>query len=191
VPDRLYLSCWIRGFNESNMLQHFEKLLEIFPFSKLSKRGPVLRVYAIEHTEPPIIERAFPLPTDPSLLVEAASELALEDCAMQVDGSWDLWQYEGDWKLEPAAVILSCLGPVFDNEEGDHLRIEFGVDSRFLPQPGIEGSLRMVQSNVRSLLHLVGEIDGAFDLERRQLWSESGVNFAEVLTQSVGSFHVN
>jgi hypothetical protein len=69
--------------------------------------------------------------------------------------------------------------------------IEFGVDSRFLPQPGIEGSLRMVQSNVRSLLHLVGEIDGNLDLERRQLWSESGVNFAEVLAQSVGSFHVN
>ncbi len=100
MSDRLYLSCWIRGFNESNMLQHFEKLLETFPFSKLSKRGPVLRVYAIEHTEPPLIERAFPLPTDPSLLIEGASELALEDCAVQVDASWDLWQYDGDWKLE-------------------------------------------------------------------------------------------
>jgi len=87
--------------------------------------------------------------------------------------------------------VLCCFGPAFDNEEGDHLRIEFGVDSRFLPQPGIEGSLRMVQSNVRSLLHLVGEIDGNLDLERRQLWSESGVNFSEVLAQSVGSFHVN
>lgn len=173
------------------MLQHFEKMLGIFPFSKLSKRGPVLRVYAIEHTEPPLLERAFPPLADPGLLVEAATEFELNDCSVQIDGSWDLWQHEREWKLEPAAVVLSCFGPAFDNEEGDHLRIEFGVDSRFLPQPGIEGSLRMVQSNVRSLLHLVGEIDGNLDLERRQLWSESGVNFAEVLAQSVGSFHVN
>jgi len=191
VPDRLYLSCWIRRFSESNMLQHFEKMLGIFPFSKLSPRGPVLRVYAIEHTEPPLFERAFPPLADPGLLIAAATEFAHDDCAIQVDGSWDLWQHERDWKLEPAPVVLCCFGPAFDNEEGDHLRIEFGVDSRFLPQPGIEGSLRMVQSNVRSLLHLVGEIDGNLDLERRQLWSESGVNFSEVLAQSVGSFHVN
>jgi len=191
VPDRLYLSCWIRGFDESNMLHHFEQMLGIFPFSKLSKRGPVLRVYALEHLEPPLIEHAFPPLAEPSLLIEASAEQALEDCAVQVDGSWDLWQHDAEWKLEPAPVVLSCLGPAFDNEEGDHLRIEFGVDSRFLPQPGIDGSLRMVQSNVQSLLHLVGEIDATLDLERRQLWSESGVNFAEILAQSVGSFHVN
>jgi hypothetical protein len=191
MPDRLYLSCWIRGYNESNMLRHFEKMLELFPFSKLAVRGPVLRVYAIEHAEPPLVEREFPLVTELSTIVEAASEFTHDDCAVQIDSFWDLWQYDGDWKLKPATVTLSCFGPVFDNELGDHLRIEFGLDAHFLPQPGIEGSLRLVQSNVRSMLHLVDQIDGELDLERRQLWSESGVNFAELLSQAVGTFNVN
>jgi len=34
-------------------------MLEQFPFSILAKRGPVLRVYAIAHSEPPLIEREF------------------------------------------------------------------------------------------------------------------------------------
>jgi hypothetical protein len=191
MPDRLYLSCWIRGYNESNMLRHFEKMLGLFPFSKLAARGPVLRVYALEHAEPPLAEREFPLVTELSSIVEAASEFTHDDCSVQIDSFWDLWQYDGDWRLKPATVTLSCFGPVFDNELGDHLRIEFGLDAHFLPQPGIEGSLRMVQSNVRSMLHLVDQIDSDLDLERRQLWSESGVNFAELLSQAVGTFNVN
>ena len=173
------------------MLGHFERMLELFPFSKLVAAGPVLRAYAIEHSEPPLIERPFPPGVQPGAMVEAAREFTHEDCAVQADGYWDLWQFDGEWKLAPAAVTLACFGPAFENEIGDHLRIEFGIDSRFLPQPAIQGSLRMVQSNVRSLLHLVGEIDQGLDLERRQLWSESGANFAEVLSQSLGTFNVN
>ncbi len=191
MSDRLYLSSWIRGYSESNMLRHFEKMLELFPFSKLALLGPVLRVYAIEHAEPPLVERAFPLDAELSLVLDASREFTHDDCTVQVDGFWDLWQFDGDWKLKPAAVTLSCFGPVFENEIGDHLRIEFGLDSHFLPQPGIEGSVRMVQSNVRSMLHLVSQIDHTLALERRQLWSESGMNFAEVLTQAVGTFNVN
>ena len=37
VPDRLYLSCWIPVFNESNMLRHFGRKLSLFPYSKLAK----------------------------------------------------------------------------------------------------------------------------------------------------------
>jgi len=171
------------------MLRHFGKLLGLFPFSKLSDRGPVLRIYGIEYAEPPLIERAFPNDADPAEIVEAAREFAHEDCAVQVDGCWDLWQFDGEWKLAPAAVTLLCFGPVFDQDSDDHLRIDFGTDARFLPQPGIEGSLRPVQSNIRSLLHLVGEIDKTLALERRQLSSESGANFAEVLMQALEPFH--
>jgi hypothetical protein len=191
LADRLYLSLWIHGFNETNMLRHFGKMLELFPYSKLSKRGPVLRVYAIEHAEPPLFEREFAPGTEPRPILDAAREFMHEDCACQVDTFWDLWQHKDGWKLEPTAVILSCLGSAFDNENADHLRIEFGLDAHFLPQPGVEGSLRMVQSNVRSMLHLVNDVDRVFDLERRQLWSESGVNFAEILTHALGNFHVN
>ena len=70
----------------------------------------------------------------------------------------------------------------------DHLRIDFGLDSKFLPSEDIEGSLRIQQSNLRSLLHLVSEIDKALPLERRLLWSESGANFAEVLEEALERF---
>ena len=185
MSDRLCLSCWIHGYGGSNMLRHFGKLLALFPFSKLAARGPVLRVYAIEHAEPPLFEREFPAATTEDLILDAAREFTHEDCAIEVDGFWDLWQRVlqngGEWKLAPAGVTLACFGPEFENESGDHLRIDFGLDALFLPQPDISGAPRMVQSNVRSLLHLVSGMEGAFNLERRQLWSESGANFAEVL----------
>ena len=187
MPDRLYLSCWIRGYDQSNLLRRFEKMLGLFPFSKLSKLGPSLRVYAIEHSEPPLIEREFTRDADPRSIVDAAREFTQEDCSVQVDGFWDLWQFDGEWKLLPSAVTLACFGPEFENELGDHLRIEFGLDTHFLPQPSIRNSITMIQSNIRSVLRLVSELERGLDLERRQLWSESGVNFAEVLAQALES----
>jgi hypothetical protein len=191
VPDRLYLSCWLRGFDESTMLGHFEKLLVLFPFSILARRGPVLRVYAVEHAEPPLVEREFPLGTKAASVIEAASEFAHGDCSVEIDTFWDLWQFESEWKLAPAGVTLFCLGPEFDSGSDDDLRIEFGVDSRFLPIAGLEGSLRMGQSNLRSLLHLVNDVERILPLERRRLWSESGVNFADLLAETVARFGVN
>ena len=44
----------------------------------------------------------------------------------------------------------------------------------------------MVRSNIRSLLHLVHTLDDALAVDRRQLWSESGVNFAERLQSALG-----
>jgi hypothetical protein len=49
----------------------------------------------------------------------------------------------------------------------------------------------MQQSNLRSLLHLVGDIEKALPLDRRQVWSESGANFAAILQQAVGQFSPN
>jgi hypothetical protein len=192
VSDRLYLSCWIRGFSESNMLQHFETLVSLFPYSKLAQRGPLLRVYAIERVEPPILEREFPPGPSAEEIAAYAAELTRGDCAVEVEAAWDLWQHDGeDWKLGPAPVTLVCSGPDFDNENGDHLRIEFGLDSRFLPIEGLTGSLRMGQSNLRSLLHLVSQVETALPVERRKLWSESGANFAENLVDTLSRFDVH
>jgi hypothetical protein len=55
----------------------------------------------------------------------------------------------------------------------------------------VEGALRIGQSNIRSLLHLVEEIDRVMKPERRTLWSESGANFADVLRGALGTLHVN
>jgi len=191
VPDRLYFSCRLRPGGELQLLQQFGKLLSVFPFSKLAKRGPALRIYAINLTEPPVFEREFPVGTDVEVIVESMREFLQPDCACEIDTFWDLWQYDEDWKLRPAPVTLACYGPEFERGHGDHLRIEFGLDALFLPIPGVEGSLRMGQSNLRSLLHLVRDLERVLDLESRQVWSESGANFAEVLRGALGAYNVN
>jgi hypothetical protein len=195
MSDRLYLSCWLRGFSESSMPRHFETLLGLFPFSKLAARGPVLRVYAIAMSEPPLLEREFahtvPKPTMVEAMVESAREFADTDCCLEVEATWDLWQWNGEWKLAPAAVTILCFAPGFDNDAGDNLRVEFGPDFRFLPVEGVEGSLRMGRSNLLSLLHLVGDIERALPIQRRSIWSESGANFAELLAETVARLEVN
>lgn len=185
MADRIYLSVWARGFTGPNMLRHFEKMLSVFPFSKLAARGPVLRIYAIEHMEPPQLEREFIPGVEPREIIEAAGEFAHDDCAFEIDAAWDLWQFDGDWKLAPAAVTLICFGPEFENETGDNLRIDFGNDARFLPNVNIEGGPRMAQSNLKSLVHLVHEVERVVQVERRQLWSESGVSPVDLIAQEL------
>ena len=164
-------------------MRHFAKLVRLFPHSKLARNSTVLRVYAFEDREPPVIERAFEPPIDPQQILDAAREFAREDCAVEIDCWWDLWEFDGDWKIAPAGVTLFAFGPQFDRDPDDHMRIEFGVEARFLPQADIPGSPRMSQSNLRSLLHLVHSLDDALNIEKRNLWSESGENFADHLAR--------
>ena len=188
MSDRLYFSCWVRGFSDSNLLRHFGKMLDVFPFSKLDKRGPVVRVYAIGYDEPPILERPFDPGASVADMIAAARDFAQPDCCVEIEAAWDLWQHHGDWKLRPSAVTLSCFGSAFEHEPADNLNIDFGLDSKFLPSEELEGSLRTQQSNLRSLLHLVTEIDKALPVERRLLWSESGANFAELVGEALERF---
>ena len=188
MSDRLYLSCWVRGFSDSNMLRHFGKLLDVFPFSKLAKNGPVVRVYAISYVEPPIFERAFDPGASVADMIAAARDFVQPDCSVEIEAAWDLWQHRDDWKLWPSTVTIFCRGSAFEHENDDHLQIDFGLDSKFLPAGDIEGSLRIQQSNLRSLLHLVSEIDKALPVERRLLWSESGANFAAVVEETLEKF---
>ena len=196
MPDRLFFSCRIKDPSPASLLLQFGKMLNVFPFSQLAMRGPVLRVYALEHVEPPLTEREFPVSPDTAgataQMLEAAGEFLHADCACEIDTYWDLWLYDGgEWKLRPAAVTLACYGVDFENQPQDHLRIEFGPDGRFLPIPGLEGSLRLGQSNLKSVLRLVSDLERVLDLETRQVWSESGANFADMLKQALGAYHVN
>jgi hypothetical protein len=195
MPDRLFFSCWLRpgangrSFDRERLLRQFAKMLSKFPFSMLAARGPSVRIQAIDRSEPPLIERDLPVSGDRAETIDeilaAAREFMQQDCMCEVDAAWDLWQFAGDWKLSPAAVTLACFGPDFENEIGDHLRIELGLDAHFLPDSEIPGSLRMGQSNLKSLLHLVHEMEGALDLERRHLWSESGENPMDLIAQAL------
>ncbi len=199
MTDRLFLSLWLRHAGKSNgpsvafdtdkLLRQFAKVLSQFPFSLLAARGPAIRVQAIDRSEPALLERELPTPgerVDAVVeIIESAHEFMQADCMCEVDASWDLWQFKGEWKLAPSGVTLACFGPDFDNEVGDQLRIEFGPDSHFLPDPEIEGSVRMGESNLKSLVHLVSELERSLDLERRLLWSESGENPVELLMQAL------
>ena len=181
VADQLYLSYKLRGFSNMNMLRHWERLLRKFPYSRLSQTASTFRVQAVAFSEPALFERSMPDPFDLDAVLELAKEFTASDCAAQLETKWDLWQFEGDWKLTPTRVLLTCFGSGFEDSEGDNLRVDFGPDSTFLPDPELPNALFMSQSNIKSLLHFVHEADSALTVETRRLWTESGENFAERL----------
>lgn len=184
MADRLYLSYRIRGYSHGNMLAHFEKMLRTFPYSKLAQSGVWLRLQPVSWDEPAVVEQAFPTDADAGELLSAAKEFALADAAVEVEGQWDLWQYDrDDWRLAPSRVSMYAFGPEFEGEIEDHLRIDLGVDSLYLPQGVTDNEEPMVTANVRSVLQLASELDRVLQVESRRLWTESGENFAETLRE--------
>ena len=181
MSDRLYASYWLHGFNSINMLRHYEKMLAAFPFSKLATTESILRVHAVSHHEPSIFEAAFPPPLDVESVVAAAHDFQNADASYELNTKWDLWTWNKDWQLAPAPVVLACRGPEFENENAANLDIEFGLEEQFLPAAEHLGGLKMIRSNIQSLLRLMSDLDQVLQPERRQLWSESGENFAERL----------
>jgi hypothetical protein len=189
VTDQLFLSIWLDPQSRASRLRHFEELLRIFPFSPREQTASVVSVHAIDMTEPPLLERPVNGPLDVSELVSIFSDYQGGDIAYRIESWWDLWQFDTDWSLAPAAVALSCFGPEVDNgtdqnsADQEDLRIEFGVDSNYLPRLDIPGSARLTESNIKSLLRLVSEIESSLPVIRRRLETESGENFAERLQQ--------
>lgn len=177
MADQLYLSYWLRGFTEYNMLRHFETALRKFPFSRLRPQA-LLRIYALEAAEPPALEQQLAVPVNPDDVLRLARQYHHADCAYIVETFWDLWRFEGEWKLRPAAVALACYGPLFPSELGEQIRIDFGLESQFLPQDDPSAPLAPVRHNIRALLRLVEDLDSTLPVERRTLWSEGGENFA-------------
>lgn len=183
VTDQLFLSIWLEPQARRERLRHFEKLLRLFPFSQRSQPQSTVSVQAVGITEPPLLERAINGPVDPSELVADFRDYSGDDVAYRVESWWDLWQFEGDWRLAPARIALACFGPEFDSGSGEQedLRLDFGVDSHFLPQPDLPESGKLIESNIRSLLRLVHELDSALPVSKRRLETESGENFADRL----------
>ena len=181
MADQLYLSYWLNGFSGHNMLRHYEKMLRMFPFSRLAESGGVLRIIPVSYSEPALFEKVYPNPPDVGEVLAAAKDFQNPDTSYRFETAWDLWQYDTDWEVRPSRVALCCLGPEFEPDQGEHLRIEFGIDTHFLPQPGLPDNVHMTQSNIKSLLKLVHDLDDGLAVKRRQLWTESGENFAEKL----------
>jgi hypothetical protein len=189
VTDLLFLSIWLDPQSRGSRLRHFEELLRMFPFSPREETQSVVSIHAIDTTEPPLLERPMNGPLDVAELISIFRDYQGDDVAYRIESWWDLWQFDTDWSLAPAAVALSCFGPEFDNGTDDQpmdqedLRIEFGVDSNYLPRLDIPGSARLTESNIKSLLRLVNEIESSLPVIRRRLETESGENFADRLQQ--------
>jgi hypothetical protein len=188
VTDQLSLSIWLERGSRLNRLKHFETLLRLFPFSQREQPQSTICVQALAETEPPLLESPMNGPLDPGEVLAAFAEYSGSDIAYGVESWWDLWLFDGDWKLGPARVELACFGPDFDNGtersagEQEDLRIDFGVDSHYLPGPP-NGSGRMTESNIKSMLRLVHELDSTLPVAKRKLETESGENFADRLQQ--------
>ena len=195
MTDQLSLSIWLSRAAQQSRLRYFEKLLRAFPFSQRPQPQSVVSIHAVDETEPPLLERPVNGPVDLNEVFEIYKEYSGEDIAWQLESWWDLWQFDGDWKLSPARIAFSCYGPSFDNgsaqnaSDQEHLRIDFGVDSYFLPQPDIIGGAKLVESNIKSLLRLVHELDSTLPVEHRRLETESGENFADRLQSTLGAGH--
>lgn len=189
VTDQLFLSIWLERRARANRQRHFQSLLQLFPFSQREQPQSVLSIHAVDSTEPPLLERPVNGPINLEDVFETLNDYKGDDVAYELESWWDLWQFTDDWKLAPARIALSCFGPEFDNGtdrealDQEDLRIDFGVDSHYLPQPEIEGSGRLAQSNIKSLLRLVHEIDSALPVGTRLLQTESGENFADRLQE--------
>jgi len=167
------------------MLRHYEKLLRLFPYSRLALGAAVFKVIPIAFSEPARIEQSFSMPDGLTSVIASAKEFLDADSCYRLETSWDLLQYESEtWKLVPSRVSLNCFGTRFEDAE-ENLRIEFGIDALFLPQSGLPDNVKMAQANIRSLLKLVHDLDDALQVDRRHLWSETGENFSERLQEAL------
>jgi hypothetical protein len=216
MADQLFLSYWLRNYSDSTMLRNYEKLLRLFPFSRLTSQASTFKIMAVDASEPVVAEIPYPPPVPIDDVLAVAKDFQNTDACYRLETWWDLWQFSSkqantDWKLAPSRVALCCFGPEFnqspsgllDSREGSRtpvmafpnpaedaalgcaLEIEFGIDANFLPQPDLPDSPRMIESNIKSLLKLVHDLDDALPVETRRLWSESGENFAEKLHQAL------
>jgi len=186
MADPLYLSVWLDNYSALALPVYFRKILEVFPFSKLQP-GAVLRVYALSFQETPVFEGFLDGAVDPAEATAIAQEHVHDDCCIQLETKWDLYQWDGDWQLQPARVCIEVYGPNFERDvlnplgEPEPVAIDLGPEVFFLPNLHSD-QLRPVQSNIRSILHFAADLEGTLAMERRLLWSETEDSFAERLT---------
>jgi hypothetical protein len=193
VTDQLYLSLWLPAALRNWRVRYFEKLVGLFPFSQREQPQSTLTILAVSVTEPPLMERPLNGPVQVPEVLAVLKDYSGADVAIQLETWWDLWKYNGEeWEIAPTRVVLSTFGPEFDNgssspvREQEQLRVDFGVDTAFLPDPELQGSTRFIESNIKSLLHFVHQAEEALPIEKRLLETESGENFAAKLTQTLG-----
>ena len=186
MAEPLYFSLWIRDFHQQNMLQHFATVLSAFPFSAFRPGIESLTIRAISDTEPEVVDEAFEETASVEQVLKQAAEFLHDDSAYELTAYWDLWKkWEGEWLLRPRQVRISCVGPNYENETGDHIRLALGFDTEFLPDPADPRSLTASSSNLRSVSRLAETLGKASGVTRRVLWSPSDDGFLTRLEETV------
>src|SRR5258707_10428468 len=138
MPNRAYASVWVRDFDETNMLSHFEHFLATVPLAA----GPVgfseLVVRAVDSMESPLeeIDLRGQVMT-PADTVELAREHVASDVCFEVAALWDLWIRDTEsasWKKKPERLQISCFGPDYDQgifTESGHFMADLGFEHAF------------------------------------------------------------
>ncbi len=195
MGEPLYLSLWFPEFSEKTMLRYWAAVLEQFPQSSFSPGIRSLAIYPLTWSEAPILEQSFEEGADAQDVVALATEFLHEDCAYEARLQWDVWEAQGtgdrldQWTREPAVVAASCLGALFEPEEAADrgpLQLDLGLDSLFLPPEGVVADAEFQETtagscyrdNIGQLLQFIHRLEQKLPLARRQLWSESGGDFA-------------
>jgi len=184
MTDRIYLSLWLRGYSQANMLQMLGRVLERLPVS-VHDRAASLRVFAMELIEPALIERHFEEAQVDEIIL-AARDFDNPDYAYEVDLRWDLWEKLDTWKLTPNQVRVIAFGPEFPSDMGEHLLIDFGQEYLYLPGENEKPNWTALRSNIRSVLRLVSDCEEALPIAKRLLWSDSGEDLADRIEAALG-----
>ena len=196
VADLVFLSLWLRDYNESNMLQHWKCVIEAFPVSGNVPGIRSLVIYPFQWAETPVFERSFGEGFDVDEAVRLATEFLHEDYAYEAELHWDLWLPDPSgrpeiWRRTSNLALVSCLGPEFEREGTEDradIQVNFGLDTLFLPPEGqpypLSGQERGVadlrtRENLQHLVEFVHKLDQSLSLVKRFLWCESGENLAE------------
>jgi hypothetical protein len=186
MPDPLYLSIWIKDLKRLTMMPHFEALLGVFPISALRPGVEALTIRAINDAEPELLDEAFEEPMSLSDTMRQAGQFLHEDCAYEFTTHWDLWsRHENEWRLLPQEVRITCFGPLYENDTGDHMRFALGWDDQFLPDATDPASITPVTSNLRSVARLAESLQKSMAVERRMLWSSAEESFLTQLESTV------
>jgi len=170
VTDRLFISLWLKQWDEDLVLESFHKLLELFPYSDRKPGVRMITVQPVDWSEPATLERHFDGGATATQVIEAVEEFHHSDCAYQAEAWWDAG-------LELVQVKMIAYGPDFegsDDEEG-HIEIDLGPDTPY----------RASRENLTKLVFLMHELPKRLPLRKRLLWSESGEDVSELLSKTV------
>ncbi len=190
MPDRVFLDLWFGP--AADALARLRRALPLFPFSGRRSGIAALRILALDWSQPPLLDAAYPegLPLDelwPAFEPYQSAEHRFDDLAFELTAYWDLWHFDQTaWSRQPAPVLIAAWGENFDpggrDPEAGQVRLEWADSGLFLADnaPWNRATHQRIRANIESLLDFVGQLEPA-GLTQRRLSTESGWDLAQQL----------